>query len=114
MGNVDVDYATGSFCSSSSILLPTAGGLWWFKMRSGERLSGAGEIPRAQYHSQAHKQKAEQLLVAQQGRLGAAAGPSPERPSCIRGVPGVRNAGVAGGVIHPVRHCSGSPGPLVW
>ena len=30
-GNVDVDYATGSFCSSCSIPPPAAGGLWCLK-----------------------------------------------------------------------------------
>ena len=28
MGNVDVDYGTGSFCSSCAIPPPKAGGLW--------------------------------------------------------------------------------------
>ena len=76
MGNVDVDYATGSFCSSRSILPPTAGGLWWFKIGSGGRLSGAGEIPRAQYHYIHNTWKAERP-TAQRERLGATAGPFP-------------------------------------
>ena len=49
-----------------------------------------------------HKRKTKRP-TAQREHLGATAGPSPGRSSCIRGVPGVRNAGVVGGVIHPAR-----------
>ena len=46
---------------------------------------------KSQARNPTHKQKAERFR-AQYQHLGAAAGPSHERPSCIRGVPGVRNA----------------------
>ena len=51
---------------------------------------------------------------AQQKHPGATAAsrPSPERPSCIRGVPDVRNAGVVGGSgesLTIMRHCPGFP-----
>ena len=34
MGNVDVDCATGSFCSSCSIPPPKVGGLWCYYAKS--------------------------------------------------------------------------------
>ena len=59
MGNVDVNYATGSFCSSYSIPPPTAGGLWCLKgVREGTLWTG-----KSQARNPTHKRKAEKPLA---------------------------------------------------
>ena len=58
VGNMDMDYATGSFCSSCSIPPPTAGGLWCLKgVRGGTLWTG-----KPQARNPTHKRKAERPL----------------------------------------------------
>ena len=93
MGNVDVDCATVSFCSSCAIPPPKAAGLWCLKgVRGGGSLDG--QTPSAQSHSKAEDRAAicPAKALSRHGRA------LPRTPLVHQRSPGVRNAGVVWGI----------------